>query len=91
MGKLVKGRVEPHHHFYSAFGKQFRRRLVLDANDPRVARYLGGEEIDCADMVGGALANGYAAVLLKNAPMGGGKAVAGRMKNHYPKGLRNHS
>ena len=32
--------------------------------------------------------NGWCAVLVDGFPLGGGKASGGRIKNHYPKGLR---
>ena len=86
VGTLAGDRLTPHHHFYSAFGRGFRRRLALSANDPRVARYLRGEEIEAPELAG---ENGFAAVLFEGAALGGGKAVGGRLKNHYPKGLRN--
>lgn len=85
LGELTHGRLVPHHHFYSAFGRRFLRRLELKDGDERVLRYLAGEELDCPEL---ASANGFAAVLYENAPTGGGKAVNGRLKNHYPKGLR---
>lgn len=88
VGTLTKGRVEPHHHLFSALGTHFKRALNLKASDPRVAAYLRGEEIDAAELAD--VKNGFACVLYEGAPLGGGKLVAGRMKNHYPKGLRNH-
>ena len=33
--------------------------------------------------------NGWCAVLVDGFPLGGGKVSGGRIKNHYPKGLRN--
>ena len=88
VGTVVKGRVEPHHHLFSALGKDFRRKLCLRADDARVTTYLRGEEIDAPELSG--LKNGFACLLYEGAPLGGGKLVSGRMKNHYPKGLRNH-
>ncbi|MBE6555916.1 MAG: hypothetical protein E7663_06830 [Ruminococcaceae bacterium] len=87
LGTVSKGRLEPHHHFYSALGKDFIRRLDLSADDPRVRAYLFGEEIDAPELA--PFKNGYAVLLFEGAPLGGGKAVSGRLKNHYPKGLRN--
>lgn len=87
IGTLVKGRLEPHHHLYSAYGRDFKRILPFSANDPRTAKYLAGEEIDAPELQN--TQNGYAAVLYEGAPLGGGKHVAGKLKNHYPKGLRN--
>ncbi len=87
VGTCAKNRIEPHHQFYSALGSLFCRQLHLTTTDPRVAQYLRGEEIDCPELAGEK--NGYTAVLFEGAPLGGGKCVGGRLKNHYPKGLRN--
>jgi NOL1/NOP2/fmu family ribosome biogenesis protein len=50
-------------------------------------RYISGEETDVP-----AELSGYTALLLKigssEITLGGGKAVGGRLKNYYPKGLR---
>lgn len=86
VGTLQKNRIEPHHHFYSAMAPLFRRQLHLTADDPRVTAYLRGEEIDCPELLG--VKNGFSAVFFEGAALGGGKCVAGRLKNHYPKGLR---
>ena len=86
IGTVTKGRVEPHHHLFSALGSIFKRKLALPADDPRITKYLRGEEIDATELTD--LKNGFAAVLFEDAPLGGGKLVAGRLKNHYPKGLR---
>lgn len=83
LGTLTKGRLVPHHAFFSAYGDLCKRRLCLTLGDSRVSAYLHGETVACDG-----LANGYAAVLLDGAPMGGGKAVEGTLKNHLPKGLR---
>ena len=90
IGTLQKGRIEPHHQLFSAYGKDFCRTVSLTQDDPRVAAYLRGEEIALtADEA--ACGNGYAAVLFEGAPLGGGKIVGDRLKNHYPKGLRNRN
>ena len=44
----------------------------------------GGEEIEAPEIAG----KGYVAVLYEGASLGGGKLSDGRLKNHYPKGLR---
>ena len=88
VGTFQKGRLVPHHQLFSAYGTDFRRKLSLTADDPRVAAYLRGEEIPAPELAG---QNGFAALLYEGAALGGGKAVDGRLKNHYPKGLRNRS
>ncbi len=88
VGTLQKGRLVPHHQLFSAYGTDFRRQLALADGDPRVGQYLRGEEIAAPELAG---ENGFAALLYEGAPLGGGKAVDGRLKNHYPKGLRNRN
>ena len=87
IGEERKGRIIPHHHFFMSFGGDFASKLVLDADDPRVKKYLFGEEIEIPTSL-----FGYTAVLLRcgdaELTLGGGKAVGGRLKNYYPKGLR---
>ena len=48
------------------------------------AAWLRGEEIEAKTAE-----NGWCAVLVDGFPLGGGKVSGGRVKNHYPKGLRN--
>ncbi len=86
LGTFQKERIVPHHQLFSALGTRFRRRIDLKDGDPRVFRYLRGEEIPCPELAGES--NGYAAVLYEGVALGGGKAVSGCLKNHYPKGLR---
>lgn len=84
IGELSKGTFHPSHQFFSAYGKLFKRQLSLKSDDARLSRYLSGEEIDAPEIDG----RGFVAVLYENAPLGGGKLSSGRLKNHYPKGLR---
>lgn len=84
VGTLVKGRIEPHHQFFSAFGKYFQRKEHFSKDTPLLQRYLRGETFPSM------LANGYAAVLVEGCALGGIKVSSGVAKNHYPKGLRLH-
>ncbi len=84
MGEVQKGVFKPAHHFFSVYGRDFKNKIELDASDPRLERYLSGEEIDVDSSV-----SGWCAVTYHGVPLGGGKASGGRLKNHYPKGLRN--
>lgn len=84
LGEIKKGILTPHHQFFSAYGSHFKRKLELFGNDEQVRKYLHGEEID-----GNGVPSGWCAVTYLGAPLGGGKAVGDRIKNHYPKGLRN--
>ncbi len=87
VGEYRKGRIQPHHHFFMAYGERLARRLLLDPMDGQVAKYLAGEELTVSDAE-----SGYAAVLVRlhdtAVPLGGGKLTGGRLKNYYPKGLR---
>ena len=83
LGEIRGKNLFPHHHFFSAYGRLFKRKIELSANDDRIYKYLGGEEI-AAD----GNSTGFCAVLYEGAPLGGGKISGGVVKNHYPKGLR---
>ena len=82
IGEVRKNYIQPHHQFFMAMGKQFKRRIELAPDSPELERYLRGEEIpvDCE--------NGWAVITTCGCSVGGAKVVAGRAKNHYPKGLR---
>ena len=87
-GELVRGRgrtrFEPAHSLYMACGARAANRLDLVPEDPRTAGWLRGEEIAADPSV-----SGWVAVTVSGFPLGMGKAGGGRVKNHYPKGLRN--
>lgn len=85
MGQVKKGNFFPHHQLFSAFGDRFKRRENMTRGDIRVEKYLRGEEIETSSGE-----NGWCAVLYEDVPLGGGKISSGRLKNHYPKGLRNN-
>lgn len=82
VGEVRKGYVLPHHQFFMAMGKLFKRRVDFTADSPEIIRYLRGEEIDVD------CPNGWAVVTVDGCAVGGVKVVNGRGKNHYPKGLR---
>ena len=83
-GSVLKKRFQPAHALFMAYGAQCTNREELTLTDPRTAAWLRGEEIDAATAQ-----NGWCAVLVDGFPLGGGKVSSGRIKNHYPKGLRN--
>lgn len=83
IGTVEKGRMIPHHHFFSAMGKHFLHKLELSMDDPRAAAYLRGEELDAEGM-----ADGHAVVMIAGCAAGGVRIKKGRAKNLYPKGLR---
>ena len=85
LGEVKKGNFFPHHQFFSAYGKSFKRQENLTRDDPRTEKYLRGEEID-ASIEG----NGWCTLTYEGVALGGGKISGGKIKNHYPKGLRNN-
>ena len=79
----VRGKLLfPSHQLFSAYGELFKRRIELSGSEAE--KYLAGEELDAPEGV-----SGYLALFYNGAALGGGKASGGRIKNHYPKGLRN--
>lgn len=83
VGELKKDRIEPAHQFFKAYGNNFKNKIELELDDKRVEQYLKGNEIECEAK------NGFACLLVSSVPLGGGKVVQGKLKNYYPKGLRN--
>ncbi len=83
IGEMRGDIIRPSHQFFSAFGGDFLLKVDLDGTDGRLDRYLHGEEID-TDV----RESGWCAVTYRGVPLGGGKISGGRVKNHYPKGLR---
>ena len=84
LGRAQKGRFEPAHHLFMAFGGQCENKEELTLKDGRVAAWLRGEEIEAETAL-----PGWCCVLVDGFPLGAGKVSGGRVKNHYPKALRN--
>ena len=82
IGEIRKNYIQPHHQFFMAMGKQFKRQIALAPDSPELDRYLHGEEISAE------CENGWAVITTMGCSVGGVKVTAGRAKNHYPKGLR---
>ncbi len=82
IGEIKKGYILPHHHFFSAMGKNFKRKIELSVNSEELNKYLHGEEFETE------CENGWSVVTLNGCSIGGVKVVNGKAKNHYPKGLR---
>ena len=82
IGEVKKNYILPHHQFFMAMGKDFKRKLEFTADSDEIIRYLHGEEID-ADCE-----KGWAVVTVDGCSVGGVKVGRGKGKNHYPKGLR---
>ena len=86
VGEIRGKNFFPHHQLFSAFGRDMRRLEELRAGDARVEKYLRGEEISAS----APSLSGWVCITYEGAPLGGGKASSGIIKNHYPKGLRSH-
>ena len=82
IGEIRKNYIQPHHQFFMAMGKSFKRKINLSCDNDELKKYLHGEEFDTE------CENGWAVVTVENCTVGGVKVVNGRAKNHYPKGLR---
>ncbi len=82
IGEIKKNYIQPHHQFFMAMGKYFRRQIDLSPDSEEIRKYLHGEEIDVN------CENGWAVITVNGCTLGGVKVVGGRAKNHYPKGLR---
>ncbi len=82
IGEIKKNYIQPHHQFFMAMGKYFKRQINLSPDSEKIKKYLHGEEIDVD------CENGWAVITANGCTLGGIKVVGGKAKNHYPKGLR---
>lgn len=82
IGEIKKNYIQPHHQFFMAKGKDFKRKIELSPDSIEIKKYLHGEEIDVN------CENGWAVITVNGCSVGGVKVVNGKAKNHYPKGLR---
>ncbi len=84
VGTVKKNYFEPAHALFMAAKADNIKRIVnLSLEDPRLTKFLRGEEIS----VEGNL-KGYTAVAVEGIVTGFGKVSGGMLKNKYPKGLR---
>ncbi|MCR5010771.1 MAG: hypothetical protein K6A72_00310 [Lachnospiraceae bacterium] len=92
IGTIEKKRFITHHDFFSAFGCGIKNRLELFPGSSELAAYLHGEELRLSQIKNGVYSGadkGFGAVTVMGVALGGFKIAGGRIKNHYPKGLRN--
>lgn len=82
LGDVIKNRFEPTHHLYRANSLKGKYKYTYDLNDQEYDAYIAGNELQ-AD-----LKDHYYQLTYKGHSLGFGKAVQGRIKNKYPKGLR---
>lgn len=80
-------RLEPTHQlFASAAFENCKQVLNLPLDSKEIRRFLLGEELELQNDV-----QGFLTVAVEGIPLGFGKASKKRLKNRYPKGLRNHT
>ncbi len=83
LGTIRKDRFEPSHALALALRPEDARRACdLPADAPELAAYLRGETLTSPGE------DGWTLVAVDGFPLGWGKRVGGRLKSHYPKGLR---
>jgi 16S rRNA C967 or C1407 C5-methylase (RsmB/RsmF family)/NOL1/NOP2/fmu family ribosome biogenesis protein len=83
LGNEVRGRFVPSHALALALrAEEAARTLELPPDDPLLASYLRGAEIESAGD------DGWVLLTVAGAPVGWGRRARGIVKNHYPKGLR---
>ncbi len=83
LGTARKERFEPSHALALGLRAQQARRVAdFPADGPETARYLRGETLASTGE------DGWTLVTVDGYPLGWGKRVAGRLKSHYPRGLR---
>lgn len=82
IGELEKNRFEPNHNLFMAFPEKFKNKIELSGDE--LKKYLHGEEI-----IKDVNIKGYAVVMKNGNVIGGTKVSGGRLKNLYPRGLRN--
>lgn len=81
-GEMIKGRFEPHHHFYMSAKHLplLKYKVILDEEEVKI--YLQGNVLNKV------VDKGYVALMYKGFVIGFGKSDGKQIKNKYPKGLR---
>ena len=85
LGGIRKDRFEPSHALALAL-KQEQVRIRVNLSPAEAAAYLRGDTLQLPEEL--AREKGWALVLVCGRSIGWGKASGGKLKNHYPKGLR---
>ena len=84
LGSKKGNRLEPAHAvFLASRPEDLRCVLSFPHDSPQISAFLHGEEIEAQGLTG------YTGVAVDGVMTGFGKLSGGRLKNHYPKGLRN--
>ncbi|MFL7838622.1 MAG: RsmF rRNA methyltransferase first C-terminal domain-containing protein [Candidatus Promineifilaceae bacterium] len=83
LGEARRGYFKPAHTLAMALtGSQVQQQVDWTADDPEISAYLSGHDMASSG------ANGWVMVSVDGYPLGWGKRSSGRLKNHYPRGLR---
>ncbi|WP_444660021.1 RsmB/NOP family class I SAM-dependent RNA methyltransferase [Caproiciproducens sp. R2] len=86
LGEAKKNRMEPAHAlFMSAKPQELNSVIDLPHDSEQIAAFLRGEEMESDPRC-----HGFTGVAVDGVLTGFGKCSGGRLKNRYPKGLRNH-
>lgn len=87
LGEFKKGRFEPSYALAMGLAKgTVNRTLDWEVEDERVAIYLRGQEVEIGlEMGENAGSSGWTLATVNGYPLGWGKQVGHRLKNHYPK------
>lgn len=92
IGEFKKNRFEPSHALALAVSKQHAKNVILiSEEDERVFAYFRGEAFEVSDEeieVRSGSGKGWFLLCINGIPAGWCKLAGGRLKNHYPKGLR---
>ena len=85
LGEGKTNRIEPAHGLFMAAKPEELHQMLSFANDdPALKQFLKGEEIAVPNHL-----KGFTGIAVEGVLTGFGKCSAGRLKNRYPKGLRN--
>jgi len=83
-------RFLPHHQFFRAYPERFLTSADIEPDAPELAAYLNGQELRESDTLPVRHpVKGYGVLRTLSAGVGGFRYADGRLKNLYPKGLRN--
>lgn len=82
LGNINKDTFKPSHTAFHSYPEIFKNKIEIDRGD--CEKYLQGLELDTETNT-----HGICVVTFKGIAIGGGKITNGRLKNYYPKELRN--
>lgn len=81
IGEIIKGRFEPHQHFYTSSLLRNRYKHIVELDEKLCTLFLQGEVLPVPY-------KGYVALCHEGICLGFGKGDGNQIKNKYPKGLR---